>query len=175
MISPQRRAEVIDALRRGTVPKAGLDALAVGYGRLQGTLDEELAAVASGRGTFRAIRGEYGLGKTFFGRWLRARARARDLATSEVQISETETPLHRLETVYRRLVERIATADSGEGAFRGIVDVGLVRVYSPLRIAKVILSQPASMMNLASASGTAASINLGRTGSPLTAHSDWGP
>ncbi|MBN8502409.1 MAG: DUF2791 family P-loop domain-containing protein [Sphingomonadales bacterium] len=65
VISPQRRAEVIDALRRGTVPKAGLDALAVGYGRLQGTLDEELAAVASGRGTFKAIRGEYGSGKTF--------------------------------------------------------------------------------------------------------------
>jgi len=175
MIRPQRRAEVIDALRRGTVPKAGLDALAVGYGRLQRTLDEELAAVASGRGAFKAIRGEYGSGKTFFGRWLQERARARGLATSEVQISETETPLHRLETVYRRLVERIATADSGEGAFRGIVDVGLVRVYCPLRIAKVILSQPASMMNLASASGTAASINLGRTGSPLTAHSDWGP
>ncbi len=175
VISPQRRAEVIDTLRRGTVPKAGLNALAVGYGRLQGTLDEELAAVASGRGTFKAIRGEYGSGKTFFGRWLQERARARGLATSEVQISETETPLHRLETVYRRLVKRIATADSGEGAFRGIVDVGLVRVYSPLRIAKVILSQPAAMMNLASASGTAASINLGRTGSPVTAHSDWGP
>jgi hypothetical protein len=122
VISPQRRAEVIDALRRGTVPKAGLDALAVGYGRLQGTLDEELDAVASGRGAFKAIRGEYGSGKTFFGRWLQERARARGLATSEVQISETETPLHRLETVYRRLVERIATADSGEGAFRGIVD-----------------------------------------------------
>ncbi|EXI73712.1 MAG: hypothetical protein AW07_02398 [Candidatus Accumulibacter sp. SK-11] len=54
-------------------------------------------------------------------------------------------------------------------------DAGLVRVYCPLRIANVILSQPASMMNLASASGTAASINLGRTGSPLTAHCDWGP
>ena len=98
------------------MPKAGLDALAVGYGRLQGTLDEELDAVASGRGAFKAIRGEYGSGKTFFGRWLQERARARGLATSEVQISETETPLHRLETVYRRLVERIATADSGEGA-----------------------------------------------------------
>ncbi|MER2540415.1 MAG: BREX system ATP-binding domain-containing protein, partial [Azonexus sp.] len=108
VISPQRRAEVIEALRRGTVPKAGLDALAVGYGRLQGTLDQELDAVASGgRGAFKAIRGEYGSGKTFFGRWLQERARARGLATSEVQISETETPLHRLETVYRRLVERI--------------------------------------------------------------------
>jgi len=58
MISSQRRAEVIEALRRGTVPKAGLDTLAVGYGRLLDTLDEELGAVASGRGAFKAIRGE---------------------------------------------------------------------------------------------------------------------
>jgi BREX system ATP-binding protein BrxC/D len=43
-------------------------------------------------------------------------------ATSEVQISETETPLHRLETVYRRLTERLATADTPQGALRNIVD-----------------------------------------------------
>jgi P-loop Domain of unknown function (DUF2791) len=122
MVSPQRRAEIMDALRRGTVPKNGLDALAVGFGRFVSTLDQEFDSVAVGRGTFKAVRGEYGSGKTFFGRWLQERARSRQFATSEVQISETETPLHRMETVYRRLVERIATADSGEGAFRGIVD-----------------------------------------------------
>jgi len=44
------------------------------------------------------------------------------LATAEVQISETETPLHRLETVYRRLMERLATADSESGAFRSAID-----------------------------------------------------
>ena len=43
-------------------------------------------------------------------------------ASSEVQISETETPLHRLETVYRRLNERLATADTPQGALRNIVD-----------------------------------------------------
>ena len=122
MISPQRRAEIVDALRRGTVPRNGLDALAVGVERLASTLDEELAAVAAGRAVFKAVRGEYGSGKTFFGRWLQERARARGFATSEVQISETETPLHRMETVYRRLIERVSTADSGDGAFRGIVD-----------------------------------------------------
>lgn len=122
MVSPQRRSEIIDALRRGTVPKNGLDALAVGVDRFATTLDQELDAVAVGRAAFKAVRGEYGSGKTFFGRWLQERARGRRFATSEVQISETETPLHRMETVYRRLVERIATADSGEGAFRGIID-----------------------------------------------------
>lgn len=122
MISAARRNDIVGALRRGTVPNAGLDALAVGIDSFAATLDEELATVSSGRGGFKAVRGEYGTGKTFFGRWLQERARAKGFATSEVQISETETPLHRLETIYRRLVERLGTADSSTGAFRGVID-----------------------------------------------------
>ncbi|MEI8323918.1 MAG: BREX system ATP-binding protein BrxD [Betaproteobacteria bacterium] len=122
MISAARREDIVSALRRGTVPSSGLDALAVGIDTFAPTLDEELAAVATGRGGFKAVRGEYGTGKTFFGRWLQERARARGFAASEVQINETETPLHKLETVYRRLVERLGTADTGSGAFRGVVD-----------------------------------------------------
>jgi hypothetical protein len=78
--------------------------------------------VASGRGGFKAVRGEYGTGKTFFGRWLQERARSRGFAATEVQINETETPLHRLETVYRRLVEHLGTADMASGAFRSVID-----------------------------------------------------
>ncbi|WP_431858866.1 BREX system ATP-binding protein BrxD [Azospirillum sp.] len=122
MLSPHRRSEIIDALRRGTVPRTGLDVLAVGIERFAPALDEELSGVATGRGAFKAVRGEYGSGKTFFGRWLQERARSRGFATSEVQISETETPLHRMETVYRRLTERLATQDASEGALRNVVD-----------------------------------------------------
>jgi P-loop Domain of unknown function (DUF2791) len=43
-------------------------------------------------------------------------------ATSEVQIAATETPRHRLETVYRRLAEQLATADTPQGALRNIID-----------------------------------------------------
>ena len=122
MISAARRADIVGALRRGTVPSAGLDALAVGIDAFAPTLDEELTTVASGHGGFKAVRGEYGTGKTFFARWLQERARAKGFATSEVQINETETPLHRLETIYRRLVERLGTADSNSGAFRSVID-----------------------------------------------------
>ncbi len=122
MISPARREVIVGALRRGTVPSAGLDALAVGIDVFAPTLDEELTLVGSGRGGFKAVRGEYGTGKTFFGRWLQERARAKGFAASEVQINETETPLHRLETVYRRLVEHLGTADSATGAFRSVID-----------------------------------------------------
>lgn len=122
MISAARREDIVGALRRGTVPSAGLDALAVGIDGLSSIFDEELAGVATGRAGFKAVRGEYGSGKTFFGRWLQERARSRAFVTSEVQINETETPLHRLETVYRRLVEQLATADTPKGAFRSVID-----------------------------------------------------
>ena len=121
-ISPQRRQEIIDALRRGTVPKSSLDAFAVGLERFESALDEELQKVASGGSVFKAVRGEYGCGKTFFARWLVERAKKLGFATSEVRVSETETPLHRLETVYRRLNERLSTADTAQGALRNIID-----------------------------------------------------
>jgi hypothetical protein len=105
------------------VPRDGLAAFAVGMERFETAIDADLAAVALGRGGFKAVRGEYGSGKTFFARWLQERARAAGgFATSEVQVSETETPLHRWETVYRRLTERLATADTPDGALRSVVD-----------------------------------------------------
>jgi hypothetical protein len=121
-VSPARRREVVDALRRGTVPSAGLDLFAVGLDRFTRAIDEELATVAAGGAVFKAVRGEYGSGKTFFIRWLAERAKRRGFAVSEIQISETETPLHRLETVYRRLTERLATASHPPSALRDVVD-----------------------------------------------------
>lgn len=121
-VSRQRRRETIDALRAGTVPRRGLDLLAVGMNRFEAAIDGELDACRAGSGILKAVRGEYGSGKTFFARWLQERAKRAGFAVAEVQISETETPLHRLETVYRRLMECLSTADQEQGAFRRIVD-----------------------------------------------------
>lgn len=121
-ISPQRRQEILDALRRGTVPQRSLDAFAVGLDRFATSFAEDMDAVGRGGAVFKAVRGEYGSGKTFFARWLQEQALAQGFAASEVQVSETETPLHKLETVYRRLIERLRTSDSPGGAWRSIVD-----------------------------------------------------
>jgi hypothetical protein len=121
-VSRLRQREIIDALRRGTVPQRGLDVLAVGIEHLGPTFDRELDAVAAGGAGFKAIRGEYGAGKTFATRWLAEHARQRGFATAEVQVSEGETPLHHLETVYRRAVERLATPDAPTAALRSVVD-----------------------------------------------------
>ena len=121
-VSSRRRRDIVDALRRGTVPQQGLDVMAVGLARFEAALDAELDVAAGGGAGFKAVRGEYGSGKTFFARWLIERAKKRGFATAEIQISETETPLHRLETVYRRVVENLATAEAQPSALREIVD-----------------------------------------------------
>ncbi|MEZ5229949.1 MAG: BREX system ATP-binding protein BrxD [Acidimicrobiales bacterium] len=121
-VSPQRRVEILDALRRGTVPAQGLDALAVGLDPFEAIFDEEMDRVLAGAGVFKAIRGEYGAGKTFVTRWLAERAKSRGMATAEVQISETDTPPHRYQTIYRRLVEQLSTSTVRSGALRTVVD-----------------------------------------------------
>jgi hypothetical protein len=121
-VSNERRREIIAALRKGTVPQRGLDFLAVGLTRFEPVIASELGDVAQGASMFKAVRGDYGCGKTFFGRWVQEYAKKKGFAAAEVQISETETPLHRLETVYRRAMEQLSTTDTFLGAFRSIID-----------------------------------------------------
>lgn len=121
-ITLTRRDEILDALRRGTVPGNRLDSFAVGLSHFEPTLNEELQRTASGGSQFKAVRGEYGCGKTFFARWVAEMARQQRFVTAEVQISETETPLHRLETVYRRLTECMLTPGGEPGGFRNLID-----------------------------------------------------
>jgi hypothetical protein len=134
-VSPRRRREVIDALRRGTVPANGLDLLAVGLERFAPALDGHLDAVAAGGSAFTAVRGEYGAGKTFVTRYVAERALRRGLAAAEVQISETETPLHKLETVYRRIGEALRTAAFPPSALRPVLDSWLFTLQSDVTAA----------------------------------------
>lgn len=120
--SELKRREIIDALRRGTVPRRGLEVFAVGLDRFEKAIDEELHSAKLGNGVFKAVRGEYGTGKTFFSRWLEHRAREQGFATALVQISETDTPLYRMETVYRRALESLQTAEWPQAAFRRLID-----------------------------------------------------
>jgi len=117
-------------LRRGTVPANGLDLLAVGLDRFTPALDADLGVVADGGAAFKAVRGEYGADKTFLTRYLAERALRQGFAAAEVQISETETPLHKLETVYRRITESLRTASFPPSAFRPVLDSWLLTLES---------------------------------------------
>lgn len=149
VISTARRAEVVDALRRGTVPQAGLDLFAVGMERFERAIDEELDGVAAERATFKAVRGEYGAGKTFFARWLAERAKRRGMAAAEVQISETETPLHKLETVYRRLIEQLSTAAYPPSALREVVDAWFYTLEEDVLADRVVSAEDADGLAVA--------------------------
>lgn len=132
-VSARRRREILDALRRGAVPSNGLDQLAVGLARFEAELDAELNAVAAGGAVFKAVRGEYGSGKTFFARWLAGRAMRKGFAVAEVQINEIDTPLHKLETVYRRGIESLRTSSSQPSALRPVLDAWLFTVEDDAR------------------------------------------
>ncbi len=120
------RSEVIEALRRGTVPRRGLDQIAVGTERFEAVVAEELSRVAAGGAVFKALRGEFGCGKSFTARWFQQRAMDAGFAVAEVQVSENDTPLHRLETVYRRAMEGLRTREWEVGAFRSLLSGWLV-------------------------------------------------
>jgi hypothetical protein len=119
---------IVNALRSGLVPNVGLDHFATGLDALVNAVNEDLDFVAQGKGLSKWIRGEYGTGKTFAARYLCAKARERMFASSEVQISINDTPLHHLETVYRRLIERLETSADGANAFQAIVEGWLYQI-----------------------------------------------
>ncbi len=119
---------IVNALRSGVVPALGLEHFATGLDALVGAVNTDLDFVSTGKGAAKWIRGEYGTGKTFAARYLCAKARERGFATAEVQISINDTPLHHLETVYRRLIERLETAADGPNAFQAIVEGWLYRL-----------------------------------------------
>ncbi|MGP9708233.1 BREX system ATP-binding protein BrxD [Brachybacterium sp. AOP24-D1-21] len=150
-VSPRRRDDIIGALRRGTVPAEGLDQLAVGLDRFAGALSEELDQVSGGGAVVKAVRGEYGSGKTFFTRHLAETALRRGFAATEVQISETETPLHRLETVYRRITESLRTASVAPSAFRSVLDTWLYTIEEDAIAADASIEQ--SEQRLTAATG----------------------
>ncbi|MGK3964061.1 BREX system ATP-binding protein BrxD [Sorangium sp. So ce118] len=120
--SRARRKDILHTLRTGTVPEKGLEYLAVGLDRFEKAIVEELRECTAGRSRFKAVRGDYGAGKTFFSRYFAARALALDMAVTEVQVSEVDTPLYRLETVYRRALEHLRTKERDRGAFRQLIE-----------------------------------------------------
>src|SRR5215210_6869078 len=100
--------DIVDALRNGTVPRAGLHEYAVGLERHMEAMEEQLERVASGRGEVKFVRGEYGAGKTFLTHLLSESALKKRFVVSNVVISK-DTPLHKMEEVYHEIVANLST------------------------------------------------------------------
>jgi hypothetical protein len=128
MTTPEIADIVIEALRVGEVPAEGQDQIATGIDGLVAAFEKELPRVAAGRGRARFIRGDFGAGKTFFLRYLGARARSAGFATAYVRVAYPEVALHKPVDIYRAAVAGLGVRERADGAFRHILDQWLYRV-----------------------------------------------
>jgi hypothetical protein len=119
---------VIEALRVGEVPAEGQGSIATGIDGHIAALEKEFARVAAGRGRTRFVRGDFGAGKTFFLRYLAARAREAGFAAAYVRVSYPEVPLHKPVAIYRAAVSGLGVSERPDGAFRHILEQWLYKV-----------------------------------------------
>jgi hypothetical protein len=121
---------IINALRRGTVPASGLERIAVGLDIEEGVIGRQLDYVAQGGGDTKFIRGEYGSGKTFLVARALEIARSKGFVTSQVVIS-SQAPLHKLRGVYQQVAANLRTQEE-EHALKTIIDNWLFAIEERL-------------------------------------------
>jgi adenosylhomocysteinase len=129
----RRRLEsinIINALRRGTVPAGGLERIAVGVDVEEEVIAKQLDYVAQGGGDLKFIRGEYGSGKTFLVARALEIARSKGFVTSHVVISP-QAPLHKLRAVYQQVCANLRTSEE-EHAIKTIIDNWLFAIEERL-------------------------------------------
>lgn len=113
--------DIVDALRNGTVPRAGLHEYAVGLERHMEAMEDQLGRVSEGRGEIKFVRGEYGAGKTFLTHLLLETALKKGFVVSNIVISK-DTPLHKLDEVYHEIVTNLSTPREKTTALQGLLD-----------------------------------------------------
>lgn len=121
---------IINALRRGTVPASGLERIAVGLDLEEGVIGKQLDYVAQGGGDVKFIRGEYGSGKTFLVARALEIARSKGFVTSHVVISSS-TPLYKLRAFYQQVCANLRTSGE-EHAIKTIIDNWLFAIEERL-------------------------------------------
>ena len=129
----QRRLEsinIINALRRGTVPASGLERIAVGLDVEEGVISRQLDYVAQSGGDLKFIRGEYGSGKTFLVARALEIARTKGFVTSHVIISSS-TPLYKIKGIYQQVCANLCTSGE-EHAIKTILDNWLFAIEERL-------------------------------------------
>jgi hypothetical protein len=129
----QRRLEsinIINALRRGTVPASGLERIAVGLDVEEGVISRQLDYVAQSGGDLKFIRGEYGSGKTFLVARALEIARTKGFVTSHVIISSA-TPLYKIKGIYQQICANLRTGGE-EHAIKTILDNWLFAIEERL-------------------------------------------
>jgi P-loop Domain of unknown function (DUF2791) len=99
---------IIRALKSGLVPAHGLARIAVGRDGELKQMRRDLEFSKHGGAWVRCFSGDYGVGKTFLCSLLREEAWQEGFVVSAVDLGR-EAALHRLEVIYRRIMEGMRT------------------------------------------------------------------
>ena len=135
-LSPDIARNIIDRIgSNGTPPEYGFQFFTAGLDPYLSIIKEEYLSsfIKQGGSTFKMVVGAYGGGKTHFLYCVRDLAWKSNFVVSYVSLSPGESPFHKLELVYRAIVQSIDTPLLPEellsGYERGIVSF-LRRWYS---------------------------------------------
>jgi hypothetical protein len=99
---------ILRALKSGLVPASGLARIAVGRENELKQMRRDLEFSKNGGAWVRCFSGDYGVGKTFLCSLLREEAWREGFVVSAVDLGR-EAALHRLEVIYRRIMESMRT------------------------------------------------------------------
>lgn len=119
-------AQILEDLRKGTVPIEHVEMFSVGRCNELREAASRLERVARGQSQLSFINGPYGSGKTHFLGMVRAEALRRSFAVTHVVLSSQSCPLDRLDTVYGALMKGLSTPQCRDRpAFRAALDAWL--------------------------------------------------
>ena len=121
---------IINALRRGTVPADGLERIAVGLEMEESVIGRQLDYVAEGGGDLKFIRGDYGSGKTFFVARALEIAGTKNFVSAHVFVSPS-APLSKPKALYRQICTSLRTSET-EHALKTIIDNWLFAIEERL-------------------------------------------
>ena len=117
-IKPKERETIIQSLKSGVVPRAGLQHIQVGRSEELKSFINDVNTIAEGGTSFRFVIGEYGSGKTFFMSLIRSIALEKGLVTMHADLSPSKR-LHGTDGQPRMLlsemVSNLATRTKPDG------------------------------------------------------------
>ncbi|HXG41127.1 MAG TPA: BREX system ATP-binding domain-containing protein [Dehalococcoidia bacterium] len=105
----------------GTPPEYGFQFFTAGLDEYLDPIEAEYLSsfVKDGGSSFKMVVGSYGGGKTHFLFCVRERAWKHNFAVSYVRLTPTETPFHKLESVYQSIVTNLTYPLTGEELLSG--------------------------------------------------------
>jgi adenosylhomocysteinase len=121
---------IINALRRGTVPADGLARIVVGLEVEEGVIGRQLDFVAEGGGDLKFVRGDFGSGKTFLVARALEIAADKGFATVHVFVSPA-SPLSKPKALYQQICANIRTNET-DHALKTIIDNWLFAIEERL-------------------------------------------